>query len=287
MKTIAVATDLSDRATHAVARAFALAESLDAALYVFSVVDDHLPEDLGTDLANRTQDMLAQFCAPHAERVRATPQVLRGPVDDALTAAVEAHGIDLMIVGLHRHRLLMDLVRETTMERLIRRLHIPVLVVQHGADAPYQSVLGAVDFAPASAEALRIARFLAPNAALHAVHAVHVPMHTPPAAIGAIEDFQTLVDPAAFFEQARHQKHAWLAQNPDLANTVDVALEEGSVHAVIGQARQKVAPDLIALGTHGRAMPLQWLTGSFANDMMRDPPTDLLIVPPRMEPKIS
>ncbi len=70
MKTIAVATDLSMRSDRAVARAWRLADEHNATLYVFSVVDDTLPEALGETVAAETQARLVQFCEAQTLRDR-------------------------------------------------------------------------------------------------------------------------------------------------------------------------------------------------------------------------
>ncbi|MFT4620433.1 MAG: nucleotide-binding universal stress UspA family protein [Sulfitobacter sp.] len=283
MKTIAVATDLSMRSDRAVARAWRLADEHNATLYVFSVVDDTLPEALGETVAAETQARLVQFCEAQtgADKVTWHAQILRGAPDEALATAAKSYGADLMVLGLHRRRPFMDLIFETTMERLTRSLGCPVLIVRDPADHAYTCVLGALDFAPASADALRIARRLAPTAGLHAAHAVPVPYVGMATAPGLTGELPPMIDPAPFMEAAVQQKYAWLDANPDLADLADISVEEGSVQAVIGHKRAALRPDLISMGAHGRALPVPWLMGSFATDMMRDPPCDLLIVPPK------
>jgi nucleotide-binding universal stress UspA family protein len=283
MKTIAVATDLSMRADRAVARAWRLADEHDATLYVFSVVDDTLPEDLGETVAAETQARLIQFCEAQtgADKVTWHAQILRGAPDEALATAAKSYDTDLMVLGLHRRRPFMDLIFETTMERLTRSLGCPVLIVRDPADHAYTSVLGALDFAPASTEALRIARRLAPTASLHAAHAVQVPYAGMVASPGLTGALPPMIDPAPFMEAAVQQKYTWLDANPDLSDLTEISIEEGTAQVVIGHKRTALKPDLITLGTHGRALPVPWLMGGFATDMMRDPPCDLLIVPPK------
>jgi len=281
MKRLAVATDLSPRADRAMARAFLLADYLKLPLMVYSVIDDHLPEDMGASQAAQTEAKLNQFCQSQrgSETVDWTVEVLRGSIDDALTQACEAAGIDLMILGLHRQRPLMDLIRETTMERLVRRAGRPVLIARDRADHPYKSVLGAVDFAPASTTALLVAAKLCEAPDMRAVHAVHVPYHGAVAAPGFVAELPPIPDAGPFLNEARTQLEKWRSGYPDLAG-LDVSVVEGSLPSVLHNAMAESRPDVLAIGTHSRAVPMPWLLGSCVNDLMREPPCDLLVVPP-------
>ncbi len=280
-RTIAIATDLSERGDRAFDRAFRLAAAQGARLMIFSVVDDHLPEDMQETMAEGTRVRLEKAAAaqPGADTLDWSVTVLCGTPDTALAQAIGAHGIDLLVVGLHRHRPFMDLLRETTMERLVKLADCPVLIVRTASPAPYGTVLAALDFAPASGRALRLAHRLAPEAALHGVHAVHIPYQTMVAAPGIAGEIPPVISAEPFLAEARTSRDAFLDSHADLPG-LSVEIGEGSIHAVLRGAMDRLHPDLIALGAHGRALPVPWLLGSFANDMMRDPPTDLLIAPP-------
>lgn len=76
-------------------------------------------------------------------------------------------------MGAHRKQLLRDIFVGTTIERVVRTGHRPVLMVNNEAAHPYVRVLAAVDTSDPSAGALHSARSLGffDNAHLTVVHA--------------------------------------------------------------------------------------------------------------------
>jgi len=56
-----------------------------------------------------------------------------------------------------------------------------------------------------------------------------------------------------------------------------VLIQEGEIHNAIRQQISETRPNLLALGTHGRAGFRHALIGSVALDMLSDPPLDVLV----------
>ena len=77
------------------------------------------------------------------------------PFDGILRAGADVNA-DLIVMGSHRKQLL-DIIVGTTIERVIRRGPIPVLMVNNEAQRKYENVLAPVDMVDASADALRAA----------------------------------------------------------------------------------------------------------------------------------
>lgn len=272
MTCMIVATDLSERGDRAMQRAFLLAGQAGATLIAVTVVDDDLPADLAGQMAAACEARLAQVIAaiPFAGSVAHEARVLRGDPAPAVAALAAAERADLLILGLHRARSVADLFRETTMERIVRQVACPVLLVSTPAATPYRGVLAAVDFSPAAAAALRRAHVLAPDAPIVAVHALHVPYRglMPGESIGA------------FLGEAKASEAEWRRTQTLPAALGKVELLEGGVEQVLAGALSRTGADLMALGAHARGALHAAVIGSLAARLMREPPCDLLITRP-------
>lgn len=275
MQTILVTTDLSERADRAVSRALRLAASTGADCHVLFVSDDNLPQDLAATLRDKGESRLRRFldAAPHGRRAKVIAS-LGDPVPTICDTAA-ALNADLVVLGLHRPRPFLDALRETTMERLVRHLPQPVLLVRDPADHDYRSVLAAVSFSPACASALRAARAIAPEARISGFHAIHIPF------VGLTGEGPGSATARQMLHEAETARNEWTRSEdlpPELAEVTMIT--DGITQAFERQLVAKEA-DLVALGAHTRSHYLANGLGSFAAALIRNPPTDLLIARPR------
>ncbi|MBL3595526.1 universal stress protein [Rhodovulum sulfidophilum] len=271
--TFLVATDLSPRADRAVNRAFRLASWTGADILLAAVIDSDLPEDVARPLAEAAETRLARFAAsiPHSAEVRHDTRILTGDPSAAIPLLAEEIDAALIVLGLHRDRPFLDLIRETTMERIVRHAARPVLLVRDPVDHDYAALLAALDFAPASTAAVKIAADLAPEATIHGVHALHIPYR------GFVAPHGSSITIAPFRRSAEMRLAEWRS-DPDLPERLaEIDIVEGAAHVVLNREIEDHAPDLLVLGAHGRAGDAPSILGSLANDLMRHPPCDLLI----------
>lgn len=276
MKKMLCATDLSPRSDRAIRRAFRLASRQDAKLTILNVVDSELPvgmaevlrADAKTRLERYAADMAVQF--PCSYEVQA---VLGDPATDLAAIAREAD-VDLVILGLHRHRRILDRLSSTTMERVVRATHLPVLLVRDPADHDYRVVLAPVDFSPAATAALHQARALSPQAQIVAFYVLHIPFarfartdHGGPA-----ED--------AYLREATAEMEAWATKGGLPAEIERPEIIEGGLREILLQQLHHMKPDLVAIGAHARSGFAPFILGNFATSLVRDPPCDLLVTRP-------
>ncbi|RMH49576.1 MAG: universal stress protein [Alphaproteobacteria bacterium] len=277
MKPILVATDLSERADRAIERAFLLGSEHGAEVVVLTVLEEALAERLGADVTKATRDRLTSHVAslavahgvPHRVEV-----ALGKPYREILAQAAQCNP-ELIVMGMHRENGLLDLFRGTTVARVARGGVWPVLLVRDHPDRPYQRALVAVDFSDASRRALQAVRRLAPAAERWLVHAYTVPFRGY-IAVGA-DPGAVIASPEgrAADAEARREMAAFLESVGPEPNPPIVA--EGGVLSVLHRARAEVKPDLIAVGRHGRPGLLHAILGSVAEELLRDPPCDLLV----------
>ena len=275
IRTILAATDLTARSAAVPLRAAQLARALGARLVLAAVTSDL---SLGGDrfrLALRrpslaeAQSQLATLAAS-IDGVAVSVIARQGPVSATLAALVGEVGADLVILGLHKERAVLDSLRLTTMEQVTLAVPCPVLVAHKPVSGPYARVLGAVTFAPASAHAMAIAARLAPDAEFHAIHALSLSARE--RRLG-----DALRDSPAMTE-AEMLRTAFLAM-PGLPPALHrPEIIPGGVHEVIAYRVDELQPDLLVIGSASGRNPAA--LGNYARDLMRAPPTDLLIAKP-------
>ncbi len=271
MNTILVATDLSDRSERALRRAVTLAEHKKARLVVLSVVDKDLPQAIVASLIETSKAELSQFMdsisAPSVEiRVEA------GDVQTAIHGVADELDADLIVLGVHRARPFLDMVSGTTMTRLVKGTRRPVLLVRNPVTHDYKQMLSGLDFSPACLAALTFASRLVPEAQITCFHAVHIPFRGLVAPGGTAAQF----DP--FVTEAKDRLNAWLQENDLPANCTLPELRVGSVTEVLAEALASGGVDALVVGAHTRSRFVPNKLGSFTEDLLRNPPTDILVV---------
>lgn len=265
-----VGSDLSPRAGWAVDRALEIADRFGAAVRILSVVDEDLPMGIRDRRIAETDDLLRTAVTRDDGSAAVTIRVEAGADHVTIVDHAAAWPADMILLGTHRERPVLDLFIGTTVERVLRRGDRPVLVVKNPVAGPYRRVLVAVDFSVYSRRALRFAADLAPDAEVRAVHAYDLPFLSQ-AGTAALDRAQGLS--TEILEQLDTLVRATVGDG-----RVDCALRIGGVIPVIGQEVADWAPDLLVVGTHGRAGVSHALLGSVAERCLKDPQTDILAV---------
>ncbi|WP_417526126.1 universal stress protein [Marinovum sp.] len=266
IKKIMIASDLSERSDRALRRGLTLAAELDSEVTLVSVVDDAFPAHIAEDLLTKCRNHLASV-ATYGEGRSCDVQVEIGDPTQRLVEMVTDGRFDLVVVGRHRHRGLLDQWRPTTVERVVAHALTPVLLVVTPGEGPYQRVLAPVAFSRACRRSVDTAFEIAPDAEFHLFYAWMAPFEGLTG--GRHSDMARAVE-----RETRNLSAAWSALGT--ADLPPVELVHGGVrNALDGQSR-KWSPDLIAVGAHARSLSFTGL-GSFAAEMVRDPGVDLLI----------
>ena len=288
---ILAATDFSPRSAHVAGRAAALALQLGARLILAHVLPAAAAPRMSLAVTGRQRmrpllsrlGLAGRAMTPAVARDRlqalaatlpvpAEIRVLQGKAESVLAANVAELGADLLVLGLHRERRVLDALRLTTMERIVLAAPVPVLISHQPSGQAYRQVLALTDFSPGSAAALRMAARLAPEGRFHAVCALPPSLPLVTAVAGAD------TPPDDTLTQAEMMRAAFLAL-PGLPDFVaPPVLVPGGVHEVLEFRRAELGADLICIGTHSGREPGR--LGHYARDLMRAPPTDLLIAKP-------
>ena len=279
MKSLLMATDLSARSDRALERAVSLAQEHDADLTILHVVD----EDLPASLANAHEKAARQDIRKHLDKQfsgaapRISIEVLFGRAYVDILEMSEKTKAEMIVLGLHREASGGDLFRGTTVERVIRNGDIPTLLVKDRVGGPYGRVIVGVDFSVYSRRAVEFAVNFAPTGEFYLVHAYDVPFK------GFLPGHDTRREvkkehQVAFEKMIGDEMATFLAAQERQALKIETVLEEGTVRDVIKRQTRHLNPDLLVIGTHGRTGVAHAFLGSVAEDLLRDPPCDVLAV---------
>lgn len=274
LKTILAATDLTRRGAAVVPRAVQLARLHQARLILVHAVEPRKTPvqrfRLGKPATlERARSDLTALCAAFPD-LDITCHVEAGKPAPVITRLAQENNVDLIVLGLHLPRRVLDTLRLTNLERITQTATCPVLIAHAPSDAAYRKVLGAITFAPASARALRVAAHLAPDAEIHAIHALQLRRNA------ARPDAELKTSPEVTEAETLRQAFLDFETLPDRLSRPEIV--PGGVHEVLQFRVNELGPDLVVIGSHsGRSATT---LGNYARDLMRAPPTDMLIAKP-------
>lgn len=285
---ILAATDFSAPARHAADRAARLAHETGARLTLMHAVSGsalaelrqwlgagHASEQQLLDEARRSLERAAAELGA-ARHVAVQTHLGSGPVVEQITQQAEAAEADLLVLGARGSGFLRRLVLGTTAERLLRRTTRPLLVVRQSAHEPYRRALVALDFSPWSAQALQVARRVAPHARLVLLSAFQVPFE---------EKLHFAGVDTATIEHYRTQSRAMATQRLHAA-AHDAGLKPGHWEACVveGDASQRIVEqeqeldcDLVVVGKHGQSAAEELLLGSVTRHLLAEGSADVLV----------
>ena len=281
MRKLLCATDLSTRADRAVRRAALLARQYGAELLLLHVVDDDQPKHfVEARLAEARAHLETDAArAPGGPEAIAAIEVVAGHASETIARYARDWNAELIVMGVHRRRVLLDVFVGTTLERVVRADRLPVLVVSSDYSGHYQRVLLALDASAASARAVRTARdFALLDGDVAVVHAWE------PVYAGMLETAGAIPDTAAAYtenwsREALERLQGFLREVGLAVRPADLQIERGPPFDAIRDAVAKRAPHLLVIGTRGLGGIARALLGSVAEYVLRAIECDILVVP--------
>ena len=176
-KTILAATDLSERSEKALQQALHLASVHGAALHVLYVVDEDIPSPIAKEIKSASTENLNEQIArvPNGKSVNTTIHVEFKTIWKGIVEAAEELGADLLVLGSHRSRGIMELFRGTTVERVAKVAKTPLLVVNNPTPGSYHDVIVGVDFSDCARNAINVGARLSPKGSLTLINVYHIP----------------------------------------------------------------------------------------------------------------
>ena len=279
MREFLMATDLSARSDRALERAVKLAREHDARLTIVHVVDEDLPARLADNHKSAAEETIRKHVGTltAADGLSVSTQVISGrPYIDILEMSEKAKA-EIIILGVHREDAVKDMFRGTTAERIIRGSNVPVLLVKDRTLNSYKRVIVGVDFSVFSRRAVEFSVRFVQSGELYLVHAYHVPFE------GFLHgrDTRTQISKqheAQFEKLISEEMSSFLNSFKSDGSKIERVMCKGSAREVIHGQVDRLKPDLLVVGTHGRTGVAHALLGSVAEDLLCHPPCDVLAV---------
>ncbi|MET4702519.1 universal stress protein E [Constrictibacter sp. MBR-5] len=286
IKRLLAATDFSGRSERAVARAARLCREHGAELRLLHIVDDDQPLEMVEQETRQGEALLRSQASALREAAGVEPLALiraGDPFDEIVRSAVATEA-NLIALGAHRRQILRDIFVGTTVERVMRTGHHPVLMVNNVPVGPYRRIMATTDLSDASAHALRTAEELGflDGADVLLLHAFE-PMAKSMLIYANVARDKVKEHVAHEMAEARRNVTSFLANLGLGTPAMRIALEEGPPFLSIKKRVDKEKPDLLIIGTRGLTGAARFLLGSVAEAVLRDIECDVLAVPQRSE----
>jgi nucleotide-binding universal stress UspA family protein len=213
--------------------------------------------------------------------------VKSGEVRHEILEIVKEKEIDLVVMGTHGRPYFERLLLGSVTERMLRKLHIPILTVSHldpdkemvkPAAVPFERILYATDLAEGSEAGLELSVRLARgiDARLTVTHVIQ-PFD---AVFRGMETAAYLPEVVA---EARAQIGEKLARSvarvSDGSVAITTALGEGVPYETINRVAAEVNADLIVINLQGKGMLERALLGSTAERVIRTATVPVLSLP--------
>jgi nucleotide-binding universal stress UspA family protein len=280
LRTILIASDLSERAGHVVGRAAELASLAEAELHVLHVAGEGIS---GRERQEALERVREQVEANLPERRLVTgSHVARGEPDVAILQYGRDLGADLIVIGPHRGAPGEERDLGTTADRLVRYSDVPCLVMHGPMRLPLHAMLVPSDLSPASEGALEIA--------LNWGTALRMPR-------GSGESTRLLVlqvvppdgddrpDPEEWAERERRLRDHARTVVGRCPGRVPLVLRETLVYGSqpaneILRFSDENDVDLVVIGTHGENPVTRAAIGSVSSAVARRSARPVLLVPP-------
>ncbi|WP_371369640.1 universal stress protein [Pseudomonas sp. QL9] len=283
LRSLMIATDLSQRSEKALQRGAALAKRFGCPWTLLHVVDEDQPAGLVEQEVTQVRLILEARLVELTTLGGSCPRIRVevGDPNQKIVACALEEDSDLLLVGSHRKSLLRDIFVGTTVERVLRSGRLPVLMVNQPAERDYRDLLLALDTSPASANAVHVAERLGllQGAVCRGVYAFS------PLAKGMMQYSgvsEERIDEFVGTEtrQAVDELKAFIREQ-QLEPLIDeqlvaVGLPGNVLERMVGKHR----PDLLVMGTRGMGGIKRALIGSVADYALRELDCDILVVPP-------
>lgn len=278
VRRVLLATDLSARCDRALDRAAQLATEWQAVLLAVNVAENTQAPDMvlnwayGADEANMriVQQQLRDDLA--TAEVPVSVKVIKGDPAASIAEVANQDACDLLVTGMARSEPFGRFILGTTVEKLVRLMSQPVLVVRKRPHGSYRRVLVASDFSRASSLALQTALKLFPDHQIVLFHAVKQSL-----AELASDMPQQLQADAGFQTKANEFYDAIGLKASDRAR-VTLHVEGGALEPVLTQYVRKHNIDLAVIGSRGQNSLMAGLLGSSASKLLHWLPCDTMII---------
>lgn len=276
-KKVLVATDFSARSDRALDRAVQLSGQWQVPLLVVHAARREIGGWPGDTLASIRQRIQREL---HGDATAAEVQVEEGEPSEVIPAVTVREGCDLVVLGdasdaPGRH-LLGD-----TVETMVRKSPVSVLVVKRRPRGAYRRVLVGTDLTPESRHGLETAAALFPLAELTLLHALDIPYESLWLDPSRRDDLTRM-------EMATIQAFVAAARLPaGLRGRMSLLVEHGHPESMLRQRALEFDDDLTVIGSFRRSLAFHLLVGGTTRRIVQIAPNDVLVVRATAQPEVA
>jgi nucleotide-binding universal stress UspA family protein len=281
MHRVLLAHDLTGRSEIAFVRAARLTLEREGHLTILHVISSELPapaiEAQRAHAKSYLETEVRRWLARHKLSYHIDIGV--GDPASAIAARAQAYDVNLVVTGRHRRRAFADTFIAATVERLVRQIQRPILVVSNSNQSPYRRVLIPIDVTDASAARIQFAAAFLPQASLHLLHTSKRP-------------FQGYVAPPSLTfsreERGKYSRHIGQQPKQALTRLIEslglgerrplVTIEKGDALALVKEELARQKTDLLVVGTQARSGMEHAPIRSGAEAILRSSPCDILVL---------
>ncbi len=291
IKTIIVASDLSEAADAAVEQAAALARRSGASLWILHVFNDGFWASIkgiydaerwsGNEPALSARNSLSQQVREVADHhgIVVNGETRTGRAAAEIARFLTERQADLLVVGEHGEDWIGDTVIGATALKVLEQANVPVLLVRCPASVDFSTVIVATDFSDNAKRAAQLALNWFPASTHYVAHAYIVPFEGRMRMAGATSDD---IDRYRNDEQARAENTMMtLRESLDIPETTRVQWINlrGNPASVLFELSERHAADLIVIGKHGGTVIEERLLGSVTQNVLYHASSNVLLVP--------
>ena len=282
---------MSPFASRAEARAALLAQELDSeSMHLLHVIDNlalealryldkptldteqRLMELSGTQLTEIKNKLSEKY------RVQVTTTALNvGRPQTELVRYAQYMNADLVVMGAHGAGFIRDLFIGSTVDKVLRKLMRPLLIVKREPLIPYQRILVPVDFSESSRRGIEMALSVAPHAHIAVLHAFEVPLEAK-LRLYQVNDEAIRAYRARVKAKRTRKMLQLVSEFKALDDSLSQFIEPGSAPAVIREKAEILESDLIVMGRRGQSPGEDMVLGSVARRVIQEATCDVLIM---------
>ena len=282
---MALATDLSHRCDRALDRALLVAKAWQAELTVihalappenvtlFGSLSDLPSWRRASDPVRKARERIYKDLVREDPSIDIAVHVETGSPAEVVLEGARTTGAELIVTGVARDELLARMFLGDTVDRLIRRSTVPLLIVRDRAFEPYHTMLVATDFSASARVALETAVRFFPDTGISLFHAYDVPF------AGYLGRAEVEKQFEGFGKDAATKFLAEAGIAPDVARKVTRLIEHGVPEGLLRDYAENSRRHLTVVGTHGGGLLYETLIGSTARKIIDAVPGDVLLVP--------
>lgn len=294
IRTIVVATDLSQTADTAVEQAAALARRCGASLWMLHVFNDGLWASVkgiydferwsADEPVLSARNRLSQQVREIADRygISVTGETRTGRAATEIARFMDECGADLVVVGKHGENSGDTFIGGTAL-KVLKRSKVPVLLTHSNTGSDYSKVLIATDFSACAFKAARYAFGLFPKSSHYVLHTHYLAfegfMRLSGATDGAVEDYDDNEQQKA--EEKLAELRATLAVDESLQ--VEWICVRGYPGREVIKQSEKLGVDLIVIGKRGFVTLEDHLLGSVTQNVLYRTNKNVLLVPDNLD----